>query len=61
MRDQVDLQAVADAGHFDRLAAGVQAEHVAHRQHMDAAQIVVGVGRGEAVEVRPLIVANSSG
>ena len=52
MRDEIDFEPVAEAADFDRFAGLVQAEHVSRRQHVDAAQVVVAVGRREAVEVR---------
>src|SRR5260221_6151446 len=50
--DQVELHARANARQFERVACRIQAEDLAYRQYMRAAQVVVRVGRGEAVQVR---------
>src|SRR5262249_46389967 len=52
VRDQIDLQPIANAGRFDRLVAIVQADDFLEGKKMNAAQVVIAVGGGEAVQVR---------
>ena len=51
--DEVEVEALLVGHAFEGLGAAAQADHFAQRQHVHAAQVVVGVGRREAVEVRP--------
>lgn len=52
VRDQINLQALADFRDFDRLAARIEAGNFARRQDVNAAQVVVGIRRREAVKMR---------
>ena len=61
VRYQVDFKAVVDPGFFDGLVARLEADDFFERQKMDATQIVIGIWRRKAVEVRPLIVAKTRG
>src|SRR5215470_3567655 len=52
VRDQVDLQAIAQGRNFYRLASRVETHNLARRQDVNATQIVIGIWRREPVKMR---------
>ena len=52
VRDQVDFQAVVDAGALDRFVLCMQTEQLRKRQKMHASQVEIGIGRGKSIQMR---------
>src|SRR5262245_14228751 len=52
VRDQINLQTVPHGRNFNRFAARLEAYDFAHRQNVNSSQIVIGIGRREAVKMR---------
>src|SRR5262249_10552598 len=50
--DQVDLQGIAQGRNFYRLAPRIETYDLMRRQDVNAAQVVIGVGRRKAVKMR---------
>ena len=50
---QIELEAVVVRGPLDRLRSRHEPHDVGRREEMDAAEIEIGIGGGEAVEVGP--------
>src|SRR5262249_31800291 len=51
--DQVELEFRLVLCRLDRFRTNVESDDLPDRQNMTAPQVVIGIGRGEAVEVRP--------